>query len=276
MLASVAVAGREHQRADADRGRADRDDLARPQSIQRDAGDEAERRVAVVEEADHRRDAQRREAEGLRQLRHHHRRRRAQRVLVEVVHRRDQPRDRPPSLQRAAHRDRRTCRRVSRARRETARPPSDVSLYLEFISLAVSAIAFTVVSKSTRRFGRDLVARDHEAGPRLDRAERAALDARHLHEAGDRIAGHAEVVLQRRLRGVGDDLVAEVVRLRDEAPRPSPTRRRSPPGSRLRRPTASRCACTGSRSPPRRGSRRGSSPAAACGRPRRARRRAPA
>src|SRR5215510_11595816 len=34
---------------------------------------------------------------------------------------------------------------------ETARPPSDVSLYFEFISLAVSAIAATVVSKSTRR-----------------------------------------------------------------------------------------------------------------------------
>ena len=34
---------------------------------------------------------------------------------------------------------------------ETARPPSEVSLYFEFISLAVSAIAVTVVSKSTRR-----------------------------------------------------------------------------------------------------------------------------
>src|SRR3954447_9595213 len=35
---------------------------------------------------------------------------------------------------------------------ETARPPSDVSLYFEFISFAVSAMAVTVVSKSTRRF----------------------------------------------------------------------------------------------------------------------------
>src|SRR3954470_18120317 len=35
---------------------------------------------------------------------------------------------------------------------DTARPPSDVSLYLAFISFAVSAMAATVVSKSTRRF----------------------------------------------------------------------------------------------------------------------------
>src|SRR3954469_2387966 len=34
---------------------------------------------------------------------------------------------------------------------ETASPPSDVSLYFVFISFAVSAIAFTVVSKSRRR-----------------------------------------------------------------------------------------------------------------------------
>ena len=54
--------------------------------------------------------------------------------------------------------------------------------------------------------GRDLVAGDHEARPRLDGAERAALDARHLHEAGDRVAGHAQVVLQRRLGGVGHHL----------------------------------------------------------------------
>ena len=66
-----------------------------------DAGDQAERRVAVVEEPDHRRDARRAEAERLRQLRHHHRRRRAQRVLIEVVHRRDQPGDRCGSSRRA-------------------------------------------------------------------------------------------------------------------------------------------------------------------------------
>ena len=46
----------------------------------------------------------------------------------------------------------RACAASSRAPRETARPPSDVSLYFEFISFAVSAIAVTVVSKSTRRF----------------------------------------------------------------------------------------------------------------------------
>ena len=90
---------------------------------------------------------------------------------------------------------------------ETARPPSEVSLYFEFISLAVSAIAFDRRVEVDAAVGRDLVARDHEAGPRLDRAERAALDAGHLHVAGDRVAGHAEVMLQRRLGGVGDHLV---------------------------------------------------------------------
>ena len=89
----LAVARREQQRADADRRRADRDDLARAQPIHRDAGHEAERRVAVVEEAGHRRDAHGAQAEGLGELRHHHRRRRSQRVLIEVVHRRDQPGD---------------------------------------------------------------------------------------------------------------------------------------------------------------------------------------
>ena len=43
--------------------------------------------------------------------------------------------------------------------------------------------------------GRDLVAGDHEARPRLDRAERAAFDARDLHEARHRIARHPEVML---------------------------------------------------------------------------------
>ena len=91
--------------------------------------------------------------------------------------------------------------------------------------------------------GRDLVARDHETGPRLDRAECAPLDAWHLHEAGDRIAGHAEVMLQRRLGGVGDHLMAEVVRLCDErrahSRRDADLRLAAAFGAR-----ASRCACT--------------------------------
>ena len=83
----------EQQRADADRRRADRHHPARPQPVHRHAGDQAERRVAVVEQADHRRHAHRAQAERLGQLRHHDGRRRAQHVLVEVVHGRDQPRD---------------------------------------------------------------------------------------------------------------------------------------------------------------------------------------
>ena len=89
----LGIPRREQQRADADGGRANGNHLARPEAIHRRARDQAERRVAVVEQADHRGDAQRRQPEGLRQLRHHHGRRRAQRVLVEVVHRRHEPRD---------------------------------------------------------------------------------------------------------------------------------------------------------------------------------------
>ncbi len=53
----------EQQRPDADRRRADGHDRARPQAIHRHAGDQAERRVAVVEEPDQRRDADGAEAE---------------------------------------------------------------------------------------------------------------------------------------------------------------------------------------------------------------------
>ena len=88
----LAVARREQQRADADRRGAERHDHSRPEPVHRRAGDEAERRIAIVEQADQRRDAHRAETEGLRQLRHHHGRSRAERVLVKVVHRRDQPR----------------------------------------------------------------------------------------------------------------------------------------------------------------------------------------
>jgi hypothetical protein len=82
---------------------------------------------------------------------------------------------------------------------ETASPTSDVSLYFAFIPFAVSAIAMTVVSKSTRRLDGTSLLAIMKPGPRLDRAEGASLDARNLDEAGDRVARHPEVVLQRRL-----------------------------------------------------------------------------
>ena len=52
--------------------------------------------------------------------------------------------------------------------------------------------------------GRDLVAGDRVGGPGLDGPECAPLDTRHLHVPGDRVAGHAEVMLQRRLGGILD------------------------------------------------------------------------
>ncbi len=94
-------------------------------------------------------------------------------------------------------------------------PPSEVSLYFEFISLAVSAIAVITVSRSTRRLAGISLLRHQVAGPRLDRAERAALDARDLHEAGDRVAGHAEMMLERGAGAVGGDLVGLAHRRRD-------------------------------------------------------------
>ena len=60
------IAGREQQRADADERGAERHDLARTELVHRDAGDQAERRVAVVEEPDQRGEADGRQAEGAR------------------------------------------------------------------------------------------------------------------------------------------------------------------------------------------------------------------
>ena len=94
MLADLAVAGREQQAPMPTTAAPIGTTRPRAQAVHRHAGDEAERRVAVVEKAHHRRHPERAEAERLRQLRHHHRRCRAQRLLVEVIDRRDQPRDR--------------------------------------------------------------------------------------------------------------------------------------------------------------------------------------
>ena len=49
--------------------------------------------------------------------------------------------------------------------------------------------------------------RERGGGDRLDGAEGVALDAGDLHEAADRVAGHAEVMLHRDLGGVLDLLV---------------------------------------------------------------------
>ena len=92
-VGETSVAAGEHQRTDADRCRADRNNAARSKPVHRDTGNQAERGVAVVEKARHRRDAGGRDAERLGELRHHHGWRRAKRVLVEVVHSRHEPGD---------------------------------------------------------------------------------------------------------------------------------------------------------------------------------------
>ena len=57
------IAGGEEERADRHARGAERHDLARAELVHGDAGDEAERRVAVVEQADQRGDADGRHAE---------------------------------------------------------------------------------------------------------------------------------------------------------------------------------------------------------------------
>ncbi len=126
--------------------------LRGPRLVHRHAGDQAERRIAVVEEPDQRGDRGGTEPEGARQLRHHDRGRRPHDVLVEVVRRRDQPGDHDRiGLRTGPSPHSATDCPAQQSTSETASPPSEVSLYLAFISLAVSAIAETVVSKSTRR-----------------------------------------------------------------------------------------------------------------------------
>src|SRR5215213_5352639 len=48
----------------------------------------------------------------------------------------------------------------------------------------------------------DLVAGDRVGCPGLDGAERTSFNARDLHISGHRVAGHAEVMLEGRFRGV--------------------------------------------------------------------------
>src|SRR5436190_22990237 len=51
---------------------------------------------------------------------------------------------------------------------------------------------------------RNLVAGDRIRGPRFDCAKCTPLDTRNLHVTGDWIAGHAQVMFERRLRSVLD------------------------------------------------------------------------
>ena len=85
----------------------------------------------------------------------------------------------------------------------TASPPRAVSLYLIFMSAPVSRMVLIALSR------RDLVAAVAAEGEpgrvdRLDRGDGVALDAGDLHEAADRVAGEAEVVLDADLGGVLD------------------------------------------------------------------------
>ena len=84
----------------------------------------------------------------------------------------------------------------------------------------------------------------------LTAAHRVALDARHLHQAADRVAGQPEVVLHADLRGVLDLGPACPRAPRRARQRPSSRQTRPRPGSRPRRPRSRRSPCTARRSRP--------------------------
>ena len=79
----------------------------------------------------------------------------------------------------------------------TASPPSDVSLYFDCMSAPVWRIVAMTLSSETL-WRAVAVQRQRGGGDRLDGAEGVALDAGDLHQAADRIAGHAEVMLHAR------------------------------------------------------------------------------
>ena len=115
----------------------------------------------------------------------------------------------------------------------TARPPRAVSLYLTFMSAPVSRIVLMTLSSETRCCPSPRSA-SRAAVIALMRRDRVALDARDLHQAADRIAGQAEVVLHRDLGGVLDLRAACRRAPRSGRPRPSSRPSRPRPGSRPR------------------------------------------
>ncbi len=62
----------------------------------------------------------------------------------------------------------------------------------------------------------DLIGRDRVSDPGLDGAEGASFNARDLNESCDRVAGHSQMMFQRRLRRVLDDLGTRVICRREE------------------------------------------------------------
>ena len=85
----------------------------------------------------------------------------------------------------------------------TASPPRAVSLYLTFMSAPVSRIVLITLSRLT--MCRAVAAqRDPGGVDRLHRRHRVALDARHLNQPADRVAGQPEVVLHPDLGRVLD------------------------------------------------------------------------
>src|SRR5262249_44689166 len=80
-----------HQSADADSRCAYGNDPSRAKTIHRCAGNQAERRITVVEQPDHRSDTNRVERKGIAELRNHHGWSRAKRVLIKIVDCRQKP-----------------------------------------------------------------------------------------------------------------------------------------------------------------------------------------
>ena len=99
---------------------------------------------------------------------------------------------------------------------ESASPASLVSLYLLFMSLAVWAMAVMVSSKPTLCLDSISLLAMVQSCPRLNSAECASLDARHLHVSGDRVTCHSQMMLQCRFSGIFEDARRSIVCSRNQ------------------------------------------------------------
>ncbi len=90
-ISEPGLSRREQERTERNKHRRQRNDAARAELIDCDAGDEAEDRIAVIEHADQRGDPRGGKSVCHRKLGHHHRGRRAQHVLIEVEEGAEEP-----------------------------------------------------------------------------------------------------------------------------------------------------------------------------------------
>ena len=82
-----------------------------------------------------------------------------------------------------------------------ARPPSEVSLYLKFMSRAVSHIVLMTPSRETFAKSGVLCKAKLGSSDRFDRPHRISFDTGDLDQPTDRVTGHSKVMLHRNFGG---------------------------------------------------------------------------